>query len=147
MQRGEEINTLLKGSLYAFTDNWGVDMINVQIKNIDTIDIDEDLLKPPKAQFQNKETVINAAGAGEAEKIKREFIGIGEAEATKLMLFAKGVGYQQIAEQLNMNSGDVLIKLDLISKVLEGANLTFVGVEMNEIFKIITAVKNFDIQK
>lgn len=147
LQRIEEINDLLQDSLYDFTKDWGVDLSSVQIESIDTTEIDEALLKIPRAEFDKREAIIKAEGTGEAEKIKREFIGIGDAKAMELMLFAKASGYKEIAKKLNMESGQTLIYVDLISNVLSGAKLNFIGADMNEILKITTAIKNLDLTK
>lgn len=135
LERRSELNHLLTVAVQKLTANWGIEILNVQLQEIDLgNEID-------KAQTNVSVSAINiAANKNNAQKIL--FDGAAEAEVHKMFQFAKAEGIKEIAAKLGVDDKAAIYQIETLANVWRKSNadLNLYGSDVQQLFGMLTTL-------
>lgn len=135
LERRSELNHLLTTAAQKLTENWGIEILNVQLLEIDLgNEID-------KAQTNVSVSAINiAANKNNAQKIL--FDGAAEAEVHKMFQFAKAEGIKEIAAKLGVDDKAAIYQIETLANVWRKSNadLNLYGSDVQQLFGMLTTL-------
>lgn len=123
LKNQESTNDSLRDKIEKLVAGWGTHIEDVHIIEIGLNHaINIAIAKVPESEYKKKATITDA----EAEKEKQILEGTGKAEAEKLLLEAKAIGYKKIATELGITEGDLILKMETMKQAMEKAQYSII---------------------
>ena len=116
-------NIALKNKIEALVMTWGTDIEDVHIMEIGLNHaINKAIAGVPEAEYRKKSTITEA----EAQKQKQILEGAGRAEAEKLFLEAKAIGYKKIATELGITEGELILRMETMKEAMKESDYSII---------------------
>ncbi len=123
LKNQSETNNNLKNKIESLVEYWGIHVEDVHIIEIGLNHaINKAIAGVPEAEYKKKSTITDA----EAQKEKQILEGRGKAEAEKLLLQAKAVGYKKIAKELGITEGALILQMETMKEAMEKSQYSII---------------------
>jgi len=119
----EKINGKLLATTINLVEDWGIELLRVQIVDLGlSHNTNKKIDEAVQAEFEKRATITLA----EAERRRLEEEGEGTALAVQVLLEAQAVGYNAIAEELEIKDKELVLRLQLIKEALKDAKYSII---------------------
>lgn len=137
----KEVDVILKSDVETLVRSWGVAIEDTYMEEVDLgKTVNTSLRDVPDSVLQKEVTQTRA----DAEKYKRVQEGMGTAEAARVFLEAKAIGYKKIASELGLEEGSFVIAAETAREALEKSKFSLIAGSggMRDIFTLASSIQS-----